>query len=53
MTEGAPDELAFAYLSDIRKKFINSYDYDRIAGFHAYQLEEFAPTLQQLMVYNI
>jgi len=51
MTEGAPDQLAFAYLSDIRKKFIQTYDYDKIAGFYAYQLNEFSDVLKQLMTY--
>ncbi len=50
MTEGAQDGLAFAYLSDVRKKFIQTYDYDKIAGFYAYQLSEFSEFLKQLMV---
>jgi DNA-binding MarR family transcriptional regulator len=50
MTEGGQEELAFAYLTEIKKKFIQNYDYDKIAGFYAYQLEEFVPTLKQLMV---
>lgn len=50
MTEGATEQLAFAYLSDVRKKFIQSYDYDKIAGFYAYQLNEFADVLKNLMV---
>ena len=50
MTEGGQEELAFAYLAEIKKKFIYNYDYDKIAGFYAYQLEEFVPTLKQLMV---
>jgi hypothetical protein len=49
MTEGAPDQIAFAYLSDLRKKFIQTYDYDKIAGFYAYQLNEFAEELKKLM----
>lgn len=50
MTEGANDSTAFAYLSDLKKKFIQDYDYDRIASFHAYQLTEFEGTLKNLMV---
>ncbi len=52
MTEGAQDQIAFAYLSDLRKKFIQTYDYDKIAGFYAYQLNEFAEELKKLMVIN-
>jgi DNA-binding MarR family transcriptional regulator len=50
MTEGASEGLAFACLGEIKKKFIQNYDYDKIASFYAYQLEEFVPTLKQLMV---
>ena len=50
MTENISDELAFAYLYEIRKKFIQTYDYDKVAGFYAYQLEEFGMILKQLMV---
>jgi len=52
MTEGAQDQIAFAYLSDLRKKFIQTYDYDKIAGFYAYQLNEFAEEMKKLMVTN-
>ena len=41
MSEGLVDELAFAYLSDVKKKFIQTYDYDKVAAFYAYQLSEF------------
>ncbi len=50
MTEEASEGLAFAYLSEIRKKFIQTYDYDKIASFYAYQLTEFADVLKNLMV---
>lgn len=50
MTENASDELAFSYLNDIKKKFIQNYDYDKIASFHAYHLTEFVEVLKQYMV---
>lgn len=50
MSESCQEDLAFAYLGDVRKKFIQNYDYDKIAGFYAYQLTEFADVLKQLMV---
>ncbi len=52
MTEHSQDEIAFGYLSDVRRKFIQNYDYDKIAGFYAYQLTEFSDVLKQLMVYE-
>jgi len=51
MSEGLEDDLIFAFLGDVRLKFIQTYDYDKLAGFHAYQLQsEFIDTLTQLMV---
>ena len=44
------DEVAFAFLSDIRKKFIQAYNDDNISTFHAYQLNEFNEILKSLMV---
>ena len=52
MTENALDELAFCYLNDIKKKFIQNYDFDKVASFHAYHLTDFADVLKQLMVNN-
>jgi hypothetical protein len=50
MSEGLQDDLAFAYLNDVKKKFIQTYDYDKVAAFYAYQLSEFSEVLKQLMV---
>jgi len=50
MTEGSTEDMAFACLGEIKKKFIQNYDYDKIASFYAYQLEEFVPILKQLVV---
>lgn len=50
MSEQMNDDVVFAFLGDVRKKFIQTYDYDKLAGFHAYQLTEFQDTLKQLIV---
>ncbi len=52
MTEDIPDQMAFAYLSDIRKKFIQTYHFEKIPSFHAYQLNEFVDILKHFMVSN-
>ena len=52
MTEEATEQLAFAYLSDVRKKFIQTYDYDKLAGFYAYQLTDFVEILKHYMVFK-
>jgi hypothetical protein len=53
MTEGAQEETAFAYLTDIRRRFIQRYDYDAISGFSSYQLSDFEKVLKQLMVIKL
>lgn len=50
MSENMNDDLIFAFLGDVRKKFIQTYDYDKISGYNAYQLTEFCETLKQLIV---
>ena len=44
------EDSAFAFLSDLRRRFIQSYDYDKIAMFNAYQLTEFCEIIKQLIV---
>ena len=51
MTENFPEKLAFAFLTDIQKTFIQKYDYDKIASFSAYQLTEFDATISNLISY--
>lgn len=51
MTENFPEYLAFAFLTDVQKSFIQKYDYDKIASFCAYQLSEFDKTLSSLITY--
>ena len=50
MTEEYPEGQAFAFLSDLRKRFIRDNDFDKIASLHAYELKEFEPAMQELMV---
>jgi len=52
MTENHIDKnLAFAFLNDLRKKFLQSYEYDKLPTFRALQLKEFNPSIAQLMNY--
>jgi hypothetical protein len=50
MSDQLQEDNCFAFLSDVRRKFIQNYDYDKIAGFNAYQLTEFSQILKQLVV---
>lgn len=51
MSENYSNELALAYLRDVQKIFIQTYDNDKIAAFCAYQLTDFDKVLSQLMTY--
>jgi hypothetical protein len=50
MAENVTDELAFGYLNDVRKKFIQTYDFDKMGSYYAYSLNDFVEVLKQLMV---
>lgn len=50
MSDNISDEVAFSFLSDVRKKFMQTYNFDSIAHFNAYQLNEFNEQLKILMV---
>ena len=49
MCENFPEKLAFAFLTDVQKSFIEKYDYDKIASFFSYQLTEFDQNLSKLI----
>ena len=51
MCENFPEKLAFAFLTDVQKSFIEKYDYDKIASFFSYQLTEFDQNLSKLISY--
>jgi len=53
MTDNASEEIAFCYLNDIKKKFVQNYDFDKIASLHAYSLTEFEEVLKQYMVISV
>jgi hypothetical protein len=50
MSDNIEDDVAFSFLSDVRKKFMQTYNYDSVVDFHAYQLNEFNDQLKTLIV---
>ena len=44
------DEIGFAFLLDVKRKFLSMYSDSQIQEFHAYQLTEFNEILQNLIV---
>ena len=51
MTYLFPEELALAFLLDVQKKFILTYEYEKINDFCAYQLTDFEKNLNQIISY--
>jgi hypothetical protein len=46
MAENVTDELAFGYLNDVGKKFIQTYDFDKMGSYYAYSLNDFVEVLK-------
>ena len=44
------DNTAFAFLADIKKKLLQSYEIENILSLNAFQLKEFSEVLKQFMV---
>ena len=51
LSENVSDELAYAFLRDLKKMFTSKYDYEKIASFCAYQLTDFEKVFKQLIYY--
>lgn len=50
MSDNIEDDVAFSFLSDVRKKFMQTYNFESVVDFHAYQLNEFNEQLKILIV---
>ena len=51
MTSNFPEDIAFGFLVDVQKQFIETYDYDNILSATSYLLEGFQEKLKKLMAY--
>ena len=51
MTSSFPEDIAFGFLIDVQKQFIEMYDYDKILSATSYVLESFQEKLKKLMAY--
>ena len=51
MTSNFPEDIAFGFLIDVQKQFIETYDYDKILSATSYLLENFQEKLKKLMAY--
>ena len=53
MGEYLDTDVAFSYLADLKKKFISTYDSQKIQGSYSYQLKNFSEEIHKLADYYI
>ena len=53
MGEYLDTDVAFSYLADLKKKFLSTYDSQKIQGSYSYQLKNFSDEIQKLSDYYI
>ena len=51
MTSNFPEDIAFGFLIDIQKQFLEAYDLEQIKTSNSYSLESFKDKLKKLMAY--
>ena len=51
MGENLDTDVAFSYLADLKKKFISSYEHQKIQTSYSYQLKSFSDEIQKLSDY--
>ena len=51
MTSNFPEDIAFGFLIDVQKQFLETYDYDKILSATSYLLDNFQEKLKKLMAY--
>jgi hypothetical protein len=53
MGEYLDTDVAFSYLADLKKKFITTYNNQKIQGSYSYQLKSFSDEIQKLSNFYI
>ena len=53
MGENLDMEVAFSYLSDVKRKFVSTYDKQKIQASYSYQLKSFSDEIQKLQEYYV
>ena len=53
MGENLDVEVAFSYLGDVKKKFVTTYDNQKIQSSYSYQLKSFSDEIKKLQEYYI
>ena len=53
MGENLDVDVAFSYLGDVKKKFVTTYDNQKIQSSYSYQLKSFSDEIKKLQDYYI
>ena len=53
MGENLDTDVAFSFLADLKKKFLSSYNIQKIQSSYSYQLKSFSDEMQKLADYYI
>ena len=53
MGENLDVDVAFSYLADLKKKFVTTYDNQKIQSSYSYQLKSFSDEIKKLQDYYI
>jgi hypothetical protein len=53
LSDGISDEVAFAFLGDLKKKLLQNYEIEKILSLNANQLKGFTEDLKTLMVFFV
>ena len=53
MGEYLDTDVAFSFLADLKKKFVSTYDNQKIQGSYSYQLKNFSEEIHKLADYYI
>ena len=53
MGENLDTDVAFSFLADLKKKFLSSYNIQKIQSSYSYQLKSFSDEIQKLADYYI
>jgi hypothetical protein len=53
LVEGMNDNTAFAFLNDVKKKLLQTYDYNTLFTYSSFQLNEFNNTIKKFMVIGL
>ena len=53
MGEYLDTDVAFSYLADLKKKFLSTYDIQKVQGSYSYQLKNFSDEIHKLSEFYI